>query len=220
MKGAATEASTLDAPNRLSDAVLDAEVDGVGLASGTLRDQLSGPTLIAFLRHFGCPFCREMVADLRDLSDDLDEALPVLFVYQNTPEAGAEFFRSTWPEARAVADPERCLYEAFGVGRAGVGQALNPGVWACTLRAVSRGHLPGVPDSDPRTMPGLFIVGPEGAVAWSHDFAHAADHPDFRPILRGEVLGLYRFGFKRRRLLRSRPLHLHLRPASERFKVR
>lgn len=177
-----------DAPNRIPDAVLDADVDGVGFEPGALRDQLPEPTIVAFLRHFGCPFCREMVADLRDLSREIDDSLPVLFVYQNTPEAGEEFFRETWPEARAVADPDRRLYEAFGVGQASVGQALNPGVWACTFRAVSRGHLPGVPDSDPRTMPGLFIVDSEGTVRWAHDFAHAADHPDFRPILSGDVL--------------------------------
>jgi hypothetical protein len=39
---------------RIDRAILDAEVEGVNLRPGTLRDQLDGePTLLYFLRHFG-----------------------------------------------------------------------------------------------------------------------------------------------------------------------
>ena len=49
---------------------LESPVSGVNLAPGSLQDQLpDSPTLIIFLRFFGCIFCRETVADLRQLSE-------------------------------------------------------------------------------------------------------------------------------------------------------
>ena len=39
---------------RIDGAILDAEVEGVNLRPGSLRDQLgTAPTLLYFLRHFG-----------------------------------------------------------------------------------------------------------------------------------------------------------------------
>ncbi len=37
----------------LPDPLLDRPVEGLNLAPGGLRDQLDGPTLLVFLRHFG-----------------------------------------------------------------------------------------------------------------------------------------------------------------------
>ncbi len=69
---------------------LDSPVTGLNLAGATLRDQLNpdGQTLLVFLRHFGCLFCREMVADLRDLSRAMP-GLPAdcLFLSRHAREA-------------------------------------------------------------------------------------------------------------------------------------
>ncbi|MEM1126406.1 MAG: peroxiredoxin-like family protein [Bacteroidota bacterium] len=159
--------------------VLDHPVEGVNLTPGTLRDQLGEtPTLLVFLRHFGCIFCREMVGDLRKASTQQAAYPPVLFVYQGTPEQGRAFFEGLWPEARAIADLPRVLYDAFGLERGSVGQMFGPVVWACGVRAAAKGHFIGAPVGDPWVMPGLFLVeGP--TVRWHHDFAHAGDHPAF-----------------------------------------
>ena len=43
----------------IPDALLDQPVNGPNLIPGTLRDQLGEElTLLVFLRHFGCVFCR------------------------------------------------------------------------------------------------------------------------------------------------------------------
>ena len=50
------------------DVVLDEPAAGVNLAPGTLRDQLGDELrLLVFLRHFGCMFCRETLADMRQV---------------------------------------------------------------------------------------------------------------------------------------------------------
>ncbi len=171
--------------------VLDAAVSGSSLAEPlTLRGQLSPTrtTLLVFLRHFGCCFCREMVKDIRIASEAADgpggeRRYPkVVFVHMASPEQGGEFFGSYWPASPAISDPDKRLYDAFGLGRGSFGQMFKPAVWACGVRALRKGHGVGRPVGDPWEMPGLFLLEPDGSIVWSHDFRHAGDHPDFHAI--------------------------------------
>jgi hypothetical protein len=170
---------------RIPDELLTRYVNGVNLMPGTLRDQLGdAPTLLVFLRYFGCPFCKEMLAGLRDTARRDPSYPPVLFFYQGSPTEGRAFLRRYWPEARAIADPEAVFYEGFGVGRGGLLQLFHPGVVPALLRARAAGHLGGEEvGGDPRRMPGLFVVR-DGEIVWSHRARHQADHPEFARIPR------------------------------------
>lgn len=166
----------------LSDAVLKRSVTGVNLAPGTLSDQLgAGPTLLVFLRHFGCIFCRETVTELRRTRAS-DPSFPeVLFFFQGTATAGRAFLRRYWPEARAVADPAKEIYAAFGIGRGGLRQLFGPAVWSAVRRARRKGLSQGRRAGDLWMMPGLFLVR-DAAIVWAHEYAHAGDQPDFECI--------------------------------------
>jgi len=121
-------------------------------------------------------FCREGVEDLRRASQS-EGFPPVLFFFQATAEKGAEFFGRHWPEARAVADPERHFYEAFGARRGSLGQVLGPRVWAAGLRAALKGHRIGKPVGDPWVMPALLLMRGD-SIVWRHAFRHAGDRPE------------------------------------------
>lgn len=119
-----------------------------------------------------------MVSDLRTLSQSDPTYPALLFFYMGTVEEGREFFANALPEARAVSDPSKVFYAAFGLERGNLVSVLGPGALACSLRAAAKGHIVGKPVGDPWQMPGLFLVqGPD--VLWEHDFAHIGDHPDF-----------------------------------------
>ena len=106
------------AGDRIPEAVLDEAVVGANLLPGTLRDQLGpGPTLLVFLRHLGCVFCRETIASLREASAARPDYPPVLFFFQGTPTEGRVLLSRFWSGARAVADRSKRFYEAFGVAR-------------------------------------------------------------------------------------------------------
>jgi hypothetical protein len=167
--------------DRIPEAVLDRFVSGVNLMPGSLRDQLGAElTLLVFLRHFGCIFCRETIAELRDASRA--RGYPrVIFFFQGTPTEGRAFLRRDWPEARAVADVEHFFYEAFGVGRGSLLQLFGPGVLAAGLRARRKGFENGERSGDIFRMPGAFLVK-DGAVLWRHRYRHAGDRPDFANI--------------------------------------
>lgn len=166
----------------IPDEVLDQFVKGVNLRPGSLRDQLGHePTLLVFLRFFGCTFCRETISDVRAAAE-ADPAYPsVLFIFQGTSRDGRAFLRHYWPEARAISDPELELYEAFGVHQGSLLQMLGPGVLVAKRRANAKGHRNGERDGDIWRLPGLFVVAGK-RILWRHDFRHAADHPDFTSI--------------------------------------
>jgi hypothetical protein len=163
-------------------ASLDRVVSGVNLMPGSLRDQLgSEPTLLVFLRYFGCIFCREMVADVRAAAESSPDYPSVLFFYQGTPTEGRAFLRRYWPAARAVADDDHSFYEDFGVERGRLLEVLGPRALLSTRRAKAKGHEFGERTGDAWRMPGLFLVRGED-VLWQHEFSHQADHPVFEDI--------------------------------------
>ena len=82
---------------------------------------------------------------------------------------------------RVVADPELAFYDGFGVGHAGLIQALGPKVLLASRRARAKGHEKGPRSGDVWRMPGVFAVANEHIV-WSYEPEHAADHPDFASI--------------------------------------
>lgn len=166
----------------IPDALLDRSVAGVNIAPGSLADQLDkGLTLLVFLRHFGCMFCRETLADMRTVSESDPRFPKPLFFFQGSPTEGRAFLRRYWPELRAIADPSAEIYEAFGVERGGLVRTLGPAVWAAKSRAESKGHRNGERAGDIWRMPGVLLArGSE--ILWVHEYRHAGDHPSYELI--------------------------------------
>jgi hypothetical protein len=168
--------------NTLTPDILQSSVLGLNLVEGTFADQFShDPTLLVFLRHYGCMFCREMVRDLREISQRQADYPQVVFVCQGTLEEGQTFFAHHWPQARAIVDEPRKFYTALGLRRATIGEMVGIQVWTCSFRAMSKGNFIGKPVGDPWIMPGVFLVQ-DGEIQWSHHFRHQGDHPDWAAI--------------------------------------
>lgn len=162
----------------LNEMLLKTPVSGLNLEGDTLGKAIGNrTTLLVFLRHFGCIFCREMVKDLREQAEQVSAYPEVVFFYQGSIEQGRAFFKNLWPEARAAADLPRYFYEKFGLERGGVREMFAPEVWACGFRAARKGHFVGAPVGDPWQMPGMFLIQ-DSQVIWRHKFRHAGDHPD------------------------------------------
>jgi hypothetical protein len=170
---------------RIPDDLLDRTSPGLRLPGPSLRASLdaTSPTLLVFLRHFGCIFCREMVRDVLKASRASGYP-PVLFFAQAAVDQAQRFFDKYGPEARVVCDPDKTFYDAFELQHGSMTEMFGPRVWACAMRAMTKGNSVGVGSviGDPWTMPGVFLVEPDGTVAWRHHFAHAGDHPDWNAI--------------------------------------
>jgi hypothetical protein len=102
----------------------------------------------------------------------------VLFVHPATAEDGEEVLGSLWPEARAIADPDRALHGAFGLVEGTIGQILGPRALLAGVRAVLKGNGVGKPRGSVRALPGAFLVR-DGEVVRRHVASHAGDRPDW-----------------------------------------
>jgi peroxiredoxin len=113
-------------------------------ASGATLDALAarGPLVLVFLRHFGCPLCQEMVADVAARRAAMTASgTTVVFVHMHPePQAAAFFARFGVQDLERVSDPARTLYRAFGVPRATPSSWFHPGTWASYFRSIVRGH--------------------------------------------------------------------------------
>jgi peroxiredoxin len=165
-------------PQTLSEALQHTPVH-----TGENIDELSRktPLLMVFLRHAGCPFCREALAQLRRDRGAIEAAgTRIVLVHMTADESAKTLFaKYGLDDVPRVADPERKLYAAFELKRGTAGQVMGPRVWWKGFRTTFlRGHLPGIPEGDVFQLPGTFLVA-DGEILRAFRTDDSAGHPDY-----------------------------------------
>jgi peroxiredoxin len=147
------------------------------------------PLLLAFTRHFGCTQCKEMLDELVAGKDRINEAgLDIAIIMQGDPVATAIFSEKYAPGLFCLADPERKVYQAFGLERGNVFQTfLNLKVWSGISKSQKKGYKvePPPPGQDAMLMSGTFIISKGGKVILPYYYDHIADHPQLDLLLNG-----------------------------------
>ncbi len=141
------------------------------------------PRMVVFLRHAGCPFCREAAADLAARRERIEaRGVGIVFVHQNSEgEARAFFGKYGLEDLPRISDPERALYRAFDLKRANLWQIGGPKVWWRSLAAFFKGHRIGRVAGDAFQMPGVFIVD-QGRIVSAFRHGTQADRPDYEDL--------------------------------------
>jgi hypothetical protein len=122
------------------------------------------------------------VKDLRRIAVSDPHFPPPVFIFMGEVDAGSAFLDRLWPVARGIADPQKRLYDAFGVERGGVKEMFGPGAFVCGVRAAAKGNFVGRKHGDPWTLPSFVLVDGD-EILWRHDGAHAGDHPAWSEVL-------------------------------------
>lgn len=131
--------------------------------SGATLEELSRqtPTLVVFLRHSGCPFCREALSRIAHDRREIEGAgTRIVLVHMLPDEQAAKFFAEYGlGDVDRISDPGQEVYRAFGLGRGGIGQVMGPRTWWRGFKAVVlKGHRPGRPVGDIYQLPGVFLL--------------------------------------------------------------
>jgi len=138
------------------------------------------PVFLVFLRHFGCTFCREAVAELAEKRGAIEaKGAPLAFVHLGTEEKAKWFFTPYGlTDVPRFGDPAARLYQAFGLVRAELRQYLNPKSILRALSALFRGNFVGFPTEDVIRMPGVFLLqNTQIRKAFRHKLV--SDRPDY-----------------------------------------
>jgi peroxiredoxin len=163
--------------NQIDSDLLSAYTSRTGETLAALAER---PLFLVFLRHFGCTFCREAVADLAEKRQSIEaKGTPLAFVHLGT-EAKAQWFFKPYGmlDVPRFGDPDGRLYEAFGLLRAELRQYLNSESILRMLGAMLRGHFVGFPAGDIERMPGAFLID-RGRIQKSFRHKLVSDRPDY-----------------------------------------
>ncbi|KAK4056389.1 hypothetical protein OIO90_002532 [Microbotryomycetes sp. JL221] len=158
----------------------------------------SKPTIIAFVRHCGCPFAEKELKTLAEVANESwdkgNDELRAVVVSMSPPNVAQEWFESVGglnfkhqDRVRLISDPDRTLYGGFGLGLLSFGsifglQSLK------NLRALASSE--GIVNTATRDgsnrwqNSGGFAIDEAGVVKWLHVASDASDVSDWRAARR------------------------------------
>lgn len=135
------------------------------------------PVLLMLVRHFGCTFCREAMADLSEQQSALAErSVTPVVVHQSDVERGRAFLiKYGLNNVYQISDPEKHLYRGLGLPRGSFTQLFGLSSILAGLGAAKHGV--GKLEGDGFQMPGAFVIR-DGKIVETYGYAHAGDKVD------------------------------------------
>ena len=147
------------------------------------------PLLLLFWRHFGCSCGMDRAARLRaELPDYRAAGGDVVIVGQGEPDRAARYRERQGLDVPILCDLDRSTYQAFGLLQGTTAQILfdapdeflrcDPQA-GLDLAAARHGTERALVD-DPWQLPGEFVIGTDGIIAFAHRYGWCEDYPDPR----------------------------------------
>jgi peroxiredoxin len=142
------------------------------------------PVVLAFLRHYGCIFCRRRVADLVRYTNDVRAAgAGIAIVGLGTPEMAKDARRQTGWRGPIYVDGEGKAYRAAGLVKASIAGVLRPRVILAALRARREGFRQSRPRQNPFQLGGTLVIAPGDRVLWAWRNRFADDDAPMEEVL-------------------------------------
>jgi len=143
-----------------------------------------GPVVTFFVRHFGCVFCREQVAEVRAVRADFERAgARIVVVGQGSVEDAAAFAREFGDGLEVLTDPTRETYCALGMKR-GWRTAATFGTVKRAAQALAKGYRQAARvQGDPFQQGGVVVFERGGRERWRFVSSEAGEHPPLSAVL-------------------------------------
>ena len=107
----------------------------------------------------------------------------VVLVGLGNPDRAEAFKKQFSISFSIICDPEKKLYQAYGLGRGSVVRMASPAFLLKGLKTLSRGHTPGVPRDDIKQLPGVFLIDTSGNIRYAHYSKDPSDNPSIETLL-------------------------------------
>jgi len=112
-----------------------------------------------------------------------DKGFQIVLVGLGTADQAEAFKKKFSLSFPLICDPEKKLYQAYGLGRGSVASMASPTLLLKGLKTLSRGHTPGVPQGDVMQMPGVFLIDTSGNIRYAHYSKDPSDNPPVGTLL-------------------------------------
>jgi peroxiredoxin len=150
---------------------------------------LNKPQLTVFLRHTGCTFCREALADLQKNRQEIESlGVGIVLVHLGDDEQSLGILgRYGLADLPRISDPSCRLYRQFGLDLGSFQQLFGMQTWIRGLKVgFIDGHGIGSVSGNPLQMPGAFVVQC-GRILDGYHHDVASDRPDYLALVHGAV---------------------------------
>jgi hypothetical protein len=147
------------------------------------------PVLLVCLRHLGCAFSREALADLQAQRAAIERSgVRLVIAHLEPPSAADELLqRYGLGDVPTISDPSAAVYESCGLERGRTSQLAGPRVlWRWLTVALVEGRGAGWTGADVRRMPGAFFIE-RGRIMRAFRHATTADRPDYLALCSGQM---------------------------------
>jgi peroxiredoxin len=135
------------------------------------------PSVVIWLRHFGCSFCLEQVKVLVSALPEIRAAGgQLVLIGHGTPAQALHFQQMKAPGTLVVTDPDRTSYRTLGAHRS-VWGILGPGDFASWRRGRRLGIRSEGLQGDALQLGAAMVVVPPGRVLLLHVNSSLGDHP-------------------------------------------
>lgn len=142
------------------------------------------PVVLAFLRHYGCIFCRRRVAQLVRYQNDVRAAgAGIALVGLGTPDMASDARRETGWRGPIYVDGDAAAYRAAGLAKATIAGVFRPRVVLAALRARREGFRQGRTRGNPWQLGGTLVVAPGDRVLYAWRNRAADDDAPMEEVL-------------------------------------
>lgn len=142
-------------------------------------------TLLVFVRHAGCTFCRETLHELKNELPRLQsQSIVPVVVHMSTEADGRKMLvREGLDATLQISNPDSSLYRAYELKRGQILQLFGPVVWWRGFKAaILKGHGFGALEGDGFQLGGAFLIE-NGRILKSFPAKNAADPVPFECLL-------------------------------------
>ncbi|MBF0539789.1 MAG: redoxin domain-containing protein [Nitrospirae bacterium] len=107
----------------------------------------------------------------------------IILVGMGTPGQAESFRKKHGLTFTIICDPHKTLYKTYGLLTAGITDIASPRVAISGLRALAKGHLPGIPVGDVFQLSGVFLIDKDSIVRYAHYSRDISDYPSATDII-------------------------------------
>ena len=142
--------------------------------------------MVVFLRHFGCTFCREAMADIAKRKQEIEAiGAKIVLVHMSDNKTAEKYFKKfNLSGCDHISDPECRFYAAFGLVKGTINQLFGLQTWMRTIQTgVIKGYGWSGQIGDGFQMPGVFVLQ-NGEIKESFVHKMVSDRPDYEQLAR------------------------------------
>lgn len=135
------------------------------------------PVVLVLVRHFGCLFCKQQVAELAKERGRIRALGGELVILGNGGPEHVRWFREDFGvESPVFTDTTAQAYRIAGAKR-GFFTGANPRTMLASLRAFAKGYRQSGTRGDRYQQGGVLVIMPDGSMPYRYISRFAGDHP-------------------------------------------